>query len=133
MSFKGILFVDAQPFNIVRMKLSFFQPMDGNGRPNAQPNGGFISLAVESSKESKLLMSWMLSPDTTKAGEITFIQRDNEGSMKSISFENAHCVAYDEVFEATGTNPMLTQLTISAKSLSCEDVKLDKDWEGLSS
>ena len=132
MSFKGIFFVEGESFNIVRMKLSFFQPMDSNGRPNAQPNGGFMSLAVESSKASKLLMNWMLSPETTKAGEITFIQRDSESTMKSIKFEKGHCVAYDEVFEATGAAPMLIQLTISAKNLSCEDINLQKNWEGLS-
>lgn len=130
MSFKGILTVDEKSFNVQNMKFSLHQPVDSNGRPNARPNGGFIQISIESSKESKLFMAWMLDAEATKNGRVEFTSRDNSGILKTISFEKAYCIGYDESFEATGSSPMLVQLLISAKTIVSDEETMEKNWEG---
>lgn len=124
-----MLTIDSKRFSVLRMKLSFFQPMDVNGKPHANPGGGLITLELESSKDSHSFLGWVVSPVATKDGEIVYSERDGEALMKKIEFKKAYCVAYDENFDAMGSSPMTIHITISSKELSCHSVEINKEWD----
>lgn len=129
MSFVGKLTIDEQDFNILKLKLSFQQPMDANMKPNANPNGGLIYLSIESPGAKNPFLGWMLAPDTTKEGEIKFSDRTNGLPSRVLSFSKAFCVSYDEDFNATGSAPMTINLVISAQKLTDGEEVHEKGWE----
>jgi hypothetical protein len=71
MSFIAKLELDGQEANVLYCSFRFTQVTDPTGRPSSIPQGGSVTLTVESSGKVDLF-DWMISPTQTKSGAVTF-------------------------------------------------------------
>lgn len=117
MSFKASLFIEDQELRVLDCEYSISQNTDHKGKPSARPQGGIVSVVVESTSDT-FLFDWAASESQIKSGSITFYRRDTMSKMKELRFTDAYCVDYTEHFSATGEYPMDIELMLSAKELS---------------
>jgi hypothetical protein len=127
MPFIAKLKVDGEEMNILHCAFRFSQSTDITGKPTAIPQGGAVTLVVESNGSTELF-DWMVSPTQTKSGTITFFRRDNLSKLKTLSFTDAHCVDYYETFDANGEAPMQVQVTLSAKEVKMNESQFKNNW-----
>lgn len=127
MSFLSKITIDDETMNVLKCSFSFEQGADSTGRPSQKPRGGQISVLIESTNKTDFL-EWMISPNMTKNGEIVFFKRDNMSSLKTIRFTEAYCLSYNEDFDAVSSDPLKTQIVISAKEISVRDTTFTNNW-----
>lgn len=127
MSFIAKLKVDGEEVNVLHCAFRFTQTTDATGRPSAIPQGGSVTLVVESNGSTDLF-DWMVSPTQTKSGMITFYRRDNMSKLKTLEFTDAHCVGYYETYDHKGENPMQIQVTLSAKEVKLNQSQFRNNW-----
>ncbi len=127
MAFNGYIEIDSKQFRMLQWNLHINQQTDQTGRPVSNPQGGLITITLESTGDLDFL-EWVTSPDMVKSGRITFQRRDNTSSLKTFEFKNAYCINYDEDYLDEGSQPMTFSITISANELKCGSVKLSKSW-----
>lgn len=116
--------------NVLRCGFRFNQAIDVTGKAASKPTGGTINLTLASFNHSNIL-EWMISPRQTKNGKITFIRYDNMSKLKTLEFENALCVDYEETFDPAADHPILLQLTLSAHTIKLDDTVFKNNWPGL--
>lgn len=138
MAFKGTLQLGQgkdEKYNLLRFSYSLNQRINSeNGRPVSIAKGGVLHLTVETSNNTKLL-EWMLDPSMTKSGTIQIDDRAIDGkSMRTIEFDDAYCVNYNEVFNAVNSQPMISELVLSARRLNFSagstSLMLENEWPG---
>jgi hypothetical protein len=129
MSFIAKLDIDGQEANVLYCSFRFSQVTDSTGRPSSVPQGGSVTLTVESSGKVDLF-DWMISPTQKKSGSVTFFRRDTMSKLKKLDFTDAHCVDYNEVYQHDGEFPMQITLMISAKELKLNDSSFKNNWPG---
>ena len=127
MSFSAKLTLNSEEINVLQCGYRFSQVTDNTGRPSAIPRGGTINLVVESNGTTNLF-DWMISPTQVKSGSVTFFRRDSMSKLKDLSFSDAYCVDYYEVYNHLGDHPMQIQLTISAHQLKLNDSEFTNNW-----
>jgi hypothetical protein len=127
MPFIAKLKVDGEEMNILQCAFRFTQSTDNTGKPTAVPQGGAVTLVIESNGSTNLF-DWMVSPTQTKSGTITFFRRDNLSKLKTLSFSDAHCVDYYETFDHSSDSPMQVQLTLSAKEVKLNESQFKNNW-----
>src|SRR6478736_5412953 len=116
MSFIAKLKLDGEEMNVLQCGYRFTQVTDAIGKPSSIPQGGAISLVIESTGSSDLF-DWMISPTQTKSGTVTFFRRDTMSKLKSLEFTDGYCVDYYENYNHLGENPMQIHLLISAHQI----------------
>ena len=117
MSFKATLQVEGQELNILHCRYEFSQNTDHKGKPSARPQGGRISLTVESTGDN-FLVDWMTSETQVKSGSIIFYKRDSMAKMRELQFTDAYCVDFAEDFDWQSNYPLQIEFRLSAKELS---------------
>jgi hypothetical protein len=127
MPFIAKLKVDGEEMNILHCAFRFSQSTDSTGKPTAIPQGGSVTLVVESNGSTDMF-DWMVSPTQTKSGTITFFRRDNLSKLKTLSFTDAHMVDYYETFDHNGDAPMQVQVTLSAKEVKMNESQFKNNW-----
>ena len=127
MSFIAKLKIDGEEMNVLQCGFRFTQVTDATGKPTALPQGGTVSLIIESTGGTDMF-DWMISPTQTKGGVITFYRRDTASKLKTLEFVDAHCVDYHETFDHVGDHPMQVQLTISAREIKLNDSGFKNNW-----
>jgi hypothetical protein len=127
MSFIAKLSLEGEEMNVLHCGFRFSQTTDATGKPTAIPQGGTISLLIESDGSSDLF-DWMISPTQTKSGSITFYRRDTMSKLKTLEFTDAHCVDYYETFDHVGDNPMQIQVTLSSREIKLNDSEFKNNW-----
>ena len=127
MSFLAKINIDDDVMNVLECSFSFEQGADHTGRPSQRPRGGQIEVLLESTNKTDFL-EWMISPNMTKKGEITFFKRDNLSSLKNVEFSNAYCLRYKEDFSANDNEPLKTRIVISAQKIKVKDTTFENDW-----
>jgi hypothetical protein len=127
MSFIAKLKLDGEEINVLHCAFRFTQTTDGTGKPTAIPQGGAVTLIVESNGNTGLF-DWMVSPTQTKSGNITFYRRDNMSKLKTLQFNDAHCVDYYETHDHNSESPMQVQITLSAKEVKLNESKFKNNW-----
>ena len=130
MSFLSQLTIDEDTMNVLRCSFSFEQGADVNGRPSQRPRGGKINILLESTNKTDFL-EWMISSDMTKDGEVVFYKRDNMSSLKTVTFKEAYCLSYHEDFDAVSSEPLKTQIVISAREITVKDTTFTNNWAGV--
>ena len=130
MSFLSKLNIEGDELNVLDCSFEFSQGADYNGRPAENPRGGQIKLLVESTSKTDF-MDWAISPEMVKNGIITFYKRENMASLKKIEFKNAYCLHYREHFNSIDSQPMQTQLIISAKEITIKGTTFTNNWPTL--
>lgn len=127
MSFIAKMDLEGENANILYCSFRFTQVTDATGRPSSVPKGGAVMLTVESSGQSDLF-DWMISPEQTRSGLITFYRRDTMSKLKTLEFTDAHCIDYQEVYQHDGDFPMQIKLVLSAKELKLNDSTFTNNW-----
>lgn len=127
MSFRAILKVDGEESKVLHCSYSFLKVTDSTGKPTSIPQGGMVTIRVESNGKTNFY-DWMISPTQVKSGDITFYRRDEMSKLKSLEFADAHCVAYNETFDHQGTHPMQVEIKLSARELKLNDSSFKNNW-----
>jgi hypothetical protein len=107
-------------YNLLECEYSFNQPVDKNGKPCANPEGGIIKITIQAPNENDpTFHKWMFSKTDVKQGVIEFtITVGAEKSRKILQFEHAHCINLYEYFNKQNTELMIAKITISAAIIS---------------
>jgi len=118
MAITATLRVGGKKYNLNECEFSFYQSVDLNHKPVANPKGGLIKFTMDTLPDKDVTFhKWMFDKTEVKSGSIEF---DLPGSdNKTILFEQAHCVALNENFSTTNTPPstsFLDDLTGTASS-----------------
>lgn len=127
MSFLSQLIVDDNTMNVLNCSFEFDQGADQTGKPSQKPRGGQVTLLIESTNQTDFL-EWMISPNMTKNGEITFYKRDNMSSLKTLTFTDAYCLNYREDFDAISNEPLKTRIKLSAREITIKDTTFVNNW-----
>ncbi len=116
----------SEEMNVLHCNFRFTQATDATGKPSSLPQGGYVSLTIESDKSTELF-DWMIAPTGIKNGIITFFRRDIKSKMKTLEFSEAFCVDYSETFNHVDDNPMQITFTLSAKKLKLNDSEFENN------
>jgi len=116
MSFKAKFKAAGKERNILAVDFGMLQETDPTGRPSSVTRGGKIHITVEGTGETDLF-EWMTNSFERKDGSIVFLKRDNDATLKELTFKEAYIVKYREDFDSTGENPLTETFTISAKEI----------------
>ncbi len=127
MPFIAKIQVDGEEMNILHCAFRLSQATDTTGKPTAIPQGGSVTLVVESNGTTGMF-DWAVSPVQTKSGLITFYRRDNQSKLKTLQFIDAHCVDYYETFNHNGESPMQVQITLSAREIKVNESQFKNNW-----
>ncbi|RLD61569.1 MAG: hypothetical protein DRJ05_02320 [Bacteroidetes bacterium] len=105
-------------FKVLSCSFGFTQNTDHlTGQPNARVMINNINLSIESTKDTQLA-DWMVNNKSTKNGKILFnIQGDEQ---KTLEFENAFCVMYNESFINVGESPMTIDISFTARKIKLD-------------
>ena len=127
MSFLAKLELNGEEINILDCSFSFRQDTDQTGKPSSKPQGGQISLLIESTSKTDFL-DWSISPTITKNCKITFFRKDNVSSLKNVEIIDAYCIEYSEHFNAQDSMPLQIHLILSAKEISIKGTTFTNNW-----
>lgn len=127
MSFKAKLKVAGKEMNVLACNYALKQETDATGRPSSITRGGKINVTVESTGDTTLF-EWMCNNFERKDGSIVFIKRDNDATLKELTFKEAYLVDYMEDFGSTGDNPVTESFTLSAKQIGAGSGTHLNEW-----
>ncbi|MFB6454619.1 type VI secretion system tube protein TssD [Chitinophaga sp. Hz27] len=127
MSFKSILTVNGENYNVQHVTYALNQETDPTGRPSAITRGGRINLTVESTGKTDLF-EWMVNNFERKDGSITFFKRDTDAKLKTLEFKEGYLVRFEEVFDAANEHPMNITFTISAREMTMGNASHINEW-----
>lgn len=127
MSFLAKLELDGNTYNVLECRYSFTQPTDGTGKPQGMPQGGEISIRIESTGNPELL-GWMLDHNKTKDGKIIFYRRDAMSKLQELNFEKAYCIHFVEHFSSSNNEPLQIELQLIAQTFDVNGATHEKKW-----
>lgn len=127
MSFLSKLELDGNSYNVLECSYSFTQPTDETGKPQGMPQGGEISIRIESTGNPELL-GWMLDHNKTKDGKIIFFRRDAMSKLQELNFEKAYCIHFEEYFNSDNDSPLQIELKIIAQTFDVNGATHEKKW-----
>jgi len=116
--------------NVLRCSFRFNQTIDVMGKAASRPMGGTINITLASINHPSLF-EWMINSQQKKNGKIVFVRYDTMSKLKTLEFENALCVEYNETFDPKGEHPITLQLTLSAHTIKLEEMVFKNSWPGL--
>ena len=131
---KIVLSIFDEEYPVISYNISFNQNHNANtGDVVGEPIGGLLDISVISNGEPDFL-EWMKDVnEEPKSGEIEFYSGSQ--LLKSIEFEDAHLIGYnqnmDEVTDTSGNRQRVISedLSISWKSITIFDVEFAKGGE----
>ena len=113
---------------VMNMRYSLHQEVDVEGRPTAITRGGQISVSLKSLNDGNTeLYEWACDPYVTKKGSFEFEKRDGT-NMKTLEFEDAYLMEFEETYDAIDASSQLEEITISAKKISIGGVAHENAW-----
>jgi len=127
MSFLSKLELDGDTYNVLECRYSFSQQIDNTGKPQGMPQGGEISIRIESTGNPELL-GWMLDHNKTKDGKIIFYRRDAMSKLQELVFEKAYCINFTERFNANDNEPLQIEMQLIAKTFDVNGATHEKKW-----
>jgi Hemolysin coregulated protein Hcp (TssD) len=128
MSFLSKLTIDNQDFVVLSCNYRFYKDRDPSNKPSGSALGGELKVKIEATGKTEFL-DWTLKEDQTKDGEIIFYKRDAMSKLRSIKFERAYCISYEETFNSENTEPLIIELIICAKKLTIGDCISENVWK----
>lgn len=118
-------FTDREVLNV---RYSIHQEVDVEGRPTAVSRGGKISVTVKSLNDGNAdYYEWACDPYVSKNGSVEFQKRDGT-NMKTLKFEDAYLIEYEETYNSIDETPQLEYFTISAKKIDIGGVAHENPW-----
>jgi Hemolysin coregulated protein Hcp (TssD) len=128
-SFTAFLNVGGGSFPILTCDYSLSQPVDPKGRPTAGVTSNQINVLVVGN-DYEVLTDWAADSHKKLNGSIKFINREG-ATFKIVSFEDAYCVSYREVFTPYGgvTSSYSFNLGITSSKMHIGGVPHDNMWK----
>ena len=113
---------------VLHVSYGFDQPTDPEGQPAGIARGGKINVHVKSLNDGNTdFMEWVCDSYSAKDGTIEFLKMDGT-NMKTLKFEHAYLVKYEEVYDGVDSNNQTEIFTISAKKVSINAVSHNNKW-----
>jgi hypothetical protein len=114
-----------QGLKILSYNLGFSQEVDIKGEIASGVRSGFIEVTIQATRDAELVQ-WMVADDKRNNGRISLSGVFFTGPRKSIVFEDAVLVNYQESFsDKTDT---VISLSISARKITIEGVSFEMVW-----
>ncbi len=114
--------------SVISCNYSLSQSIDDKGRVSSKVYGGTVFVQVDSSDNSAL-WEWMIDPDGKKStASIEFMNVDQGATQKKLEMTDVYCVQYSESFSETGSMPMTTSLTLSAREIKLDGKPHTNRW-----
>lgn len=127
MSFKLELNVAGKKINVLNCSYALKQETDNTGRPSTVTRGGKITLTVESTGESTFF-DWMINNFERKDGNVVFLKRESNATMKQLDFKEAYLVDYRESYDSSNEQPVTETFTLSARVISIGGSAHENEW-----
>lgn len=113
---------------VLHVSYGFHQQTDPEGQPAGITRGGKITVQVKSLNDGNTdFMEWVCDSYSAKGGSIEFLKMDGT-NMKTLKFEHAYLVDYEEIYDGIDTQNQTEIFTISAKKLSINSVSHNNKW-----
>jgi hypothetical protein len=127
MSLAARLFIenDTLGIKILACDFSFNQDVDNRGMVNSNVRAGLINISIPGTENIEIL-EWMLGRDIRKNCKITFSGYVDSGSRRTIEFQDAILVHYNEKY--TDPSDIIIHLTISSRIIKIKDVTHESTW-----
>ncbi|WP_128548706.1 type VI secretion system tube protein TssD [Larkinella soli] len=126
-SFEAKFKFDGEEMHVSSCNYSLSQSIDDQGRVSSRIYGGTVFVQIDSSDNSKL-WEWMIDQDGKKDCSIEFVNIDSESVLKKLEMKDAYCVQYSESFADSGSHPMSTSLTLSAREIQLDGKPHRNRW-----
>ncbi len=116
---------------VISVNYQFNQQIDVEGQPTGTTRGGILTIKVKSTDSGNTdLLDWVCDSYLAKNGTITWPRRDGS-TMKTLAFNDAYCVGYEETFDATNSQLQNEVITITCRQLTVTgkgSVQYDNHW-----
>lgn len=113
---------------VLTLDYALHQETDVEGRPTAITRGGKLNLKVKSLNDGNTdFFAWACDPYISKSGSIEFQKRDGT-NMKTLKFEDAYLVDYQEVYDSVNEMYQHEIFTISAKKIDISGSFHENTW-----
>lgn len=116
---------------VVYVHYQFQQQIDVEGQPTGTTRGGVITIKVKATDSGNTeLLDWTCDAYAAKNGSITWPNKIG-GVMKTLSFVDAYCVAYEDVYDDSDNNRQTEIITITCRQLTVSgkgSVEYDNHW-----
>lgn len=113
------------------VSMKFDRKTDDENKPTGVPRGGKIVVRVKALTDTGNadLMHWAVNPEEGKKGKIIFMNPETPTKeMKTLSFEDAYCVNYEEQWEDQIGH--YEEITIACKKIEHKQgVKFENSWQ----
>ncbi|MDC1162005.1 type VI secretion system tube protein TssD [Tenacibaculum sp.] len=113
---KAKLVIDGKEINVLWFTYGYRRGADATGRPSPKTVFIGLKLIIEARKDLNLA-DWSFSPNQTKQIELHIYPVVMGGKTREIYFYDCHLVNWENVFSATGTNPMSETLEITSAGI----------------
>jgi len=125
------------PREVVEVNYGFNQSTGKENDPTGVPRGGKIVLRVKAEDTGNVeLLKWMTSKTMAKKGSITFMtSKDIDKKMKSVEFEDAYCVDFNEHWEDVPEGKLdvpvshWEEITISCRKIVNGPINYENEWK----
>jgi hypothetical protein len=112
---------------VLSMSYSFDRSTNTEGQTSGVPRGGQITVKVRAMNDGNPeLLKWMTSDSLAKKGSIEFLKTTDWSKMKSIEFEDAYCINFQEKWEDKQVH--FEEITITCKKLVNGPVTHEMKW-----
>ncbi|WP_297086296.1 type VI secretion system tube protein TssD [uncultured Draconibacterium sp.] len=129
MSFKAIFKTTGQEFRVLSSSYNVYRAVDEMGRPTSSTVGGEISISMESNANN-LFFEHISIGEMLKDGTITYIKRNEEATMRELSFKNAFISSFSETFDHSGgSGAMITSITLVAQVIIMGNGEIINEWK----
>lgn len=123
---------DCKEREVIFVQYQFNQQIDVEGQPTGTTRGGVINLKVKSTNAGNIdLLQWTCDSYSERSGEISWPDKNGK-PMKTLRFEGAYSVGYEEVYDDSNTARMYESITITCRKLSVigneGSVEYDNHW-----
>lgn len=101
-SFTAYLHIGPRVYRVVWCSYSFWQWIDGRGRPISKVGKGPIYIEIDISEDLRQLEEWAAADAKVESGRLVFIRSDSDSASHHVWFQDAYCVNYLLDFLGTG-------------------------------
>jgi len=125
-----------QKRNVLEYSYEFERPTDKENQPAGIPRGGRLYIKVDALTKSGNhldLFSWMVNRTNKKNGKIIVREpADHNNILKTLTFGDAFCVKYKEVWkdvkDGKGETANTEEIYITWRTLTWDNVTYENEW-----
>jgi hypothetical protein len=123
-SFSASLKVNGKTYKLEAASFSAVQITGADGKPASKAHAGEIVVTLKV-KDDHSLLDWMLDSYKRTDGTITYKKKNENSTLKELSFKKGFCTSYAESFAANSTEDTLVTMSIMAEEVEMLGVKFN--------